>query len=121
VNTEKHPYIFLNHCILLLRRSCGKIWGNHNYLAISPKCIHICNVSQTYLGSFQASWNSCLSQPQALNSPSVQSPTIRIWMLKKSSSGAEVSVNGCHSNLDTLGHLTKMYCPTSILNPFFFI
>lgn len=46
---------------------------------------------------------------------------MRIWMLKKSSSGAEVSVKGCHSSLDTMGHLTKMYCPTSILNPFFFI
>lgn len=95
----------------------GELFGD-----IFPELVHFCKYALcTYLGSFQASWNSCLSQPQALKSPSVQSPTIRIWMLKKSSSGAEVSVKGCHSSLDTLGHLTKMYCPTSILNPFFFI
>lgn len=30
-------------------------------------------------------------------------------------------MNGCHSSLDTAGHLTKIYCPTSILKPFFII
>lgn len=52
---------------------------------------------------------------------SVQSPAARMWMEKKSSSGAEVRVNGCHSSLEMAGQLTKMYCPTSMEKPFFCI
>ena len=50
---------------------------------------------------------------------SVQSPAERMWTLKKSSSGAEVMVNGCHSSCEMAGQLRKTYWPTSILKPFF--
>lgn len=52
---------------------------------------------------------------------SVQSPAARMWMEKKSSSGAEVRVKGCHSSGEMAGQLTKMYCPTSMQKPFFCI
>lgn len=50
---------------------------------------------------------------------SVQSPAERMWTLKKSSSGAEVMVNGCHSSWEMAGQLRKTYWPTSILKPLF--
>lgn len=74
----------------------------------------------SYLGSSQASWPSVLSPPHALYRASVQSPTIRTWILKWSSSGAEVRVKGCHSSCEMDGHFMKTYWPTSILKPFFF-
>lgn len=54
-----------------------------------------------------------------LMSFSVQSPAERMCTLKKSSSGADVIVNGCHSSWEMAGQFKKTYCPTSILNPDF--
>lgn len=66
---------------------------------------------RTYLGTGEYCFSKVLMRV------SVQSPTARIWMEKKSSSGAEVRVKGCHSRLEIEGQLTKIYCPTSILKP----
>lgn len=54
-----------------------------------------------------------------LMSFSVQSPAERMCTLKKSSSGADVIVNGCHSSWEMAGQFKKTYCPTSILKPDF--
>lgn len=70
---------------------------------------------RTYLGTGEC----CCSK--ALMRLSVQSPAARIWMEKKSSSGAEVRVKGCHSRQEIKGQLTKIYCPTSMLKPRLFI
>lgn len=50
---------------------------------------------------------------------SVQSPAERMCTLRKSSSGADVIVNGCHSSHEMEGQLRNTYWPTSILKPFF--
>lgn len=72
------------------------------------------------LGSFQGSLYISSWAPKALKMASVQFPTDRMCTLKKSSSGAEVRVKGCHSSWEIAGHWRKMYCPGSILKPRFF-
>lgn len=51
------------------------------------------------------------SHPRAAPKAVVQSPTILKFTDKKSSSGAEVRVNGCHWKYDISGQLMKMYWP----------
>lgn len=74
-----------------------------------------CYISSTHLGPCAPSGSCCIM----LMSWFVQSPAERMWMLRKSSSGAEVMVNGCHSSWEIAGQLMKTYCPTSILKPLF--
>lgn len=69
----------------------------------------------THFGPCAPSGSCCMMSM----SLSVQSPAERMWTLKKSSSGAEVIVNGCHSSWEMAGQLRKTYWPTSILKPFF--
>lgn len=71
--------------------------------------------SSSYLGPCAPSGSFCMMSM----SLSVQSPAERMWTLKKSSSGAEVMVKGCHSSWEMAGQLRKTYWPTSILKPFF--
>lgn len=71
--------------------------------------------ANTYLGPCAPSGSFSMMSM----SLSVQSPAERMWTLKKSSSGAEVMVNGCHSSCEMAGQLRKTYWPTSILKPFF--
>ena len=47
----------------------------------------------------------------------VQFPFSRICIIKNPSSGALVSVNGCHSNIETSHTLICIYWPTSWLFP----
>lgn len=72
-------------------------------------------LSRTYLGI----GDCCCSK--ALMRFSVQSPTAQIWMEKKFSTGAEVRVKGCHSREEIEQQLTKIFCPTFMLKPCFFI
>lgn len=69
----------------------------------------------THLGPSAPSGNCSIM----LMSFSVQSPAERMCTLKKSSSGAEVMVKGCHSSAEMAGQLRKTYWPTSILKPLF--
>lgn len=73
--------------------------------------------ASAYFGPCAPSGSFCMMSM----SLSVQSPAERMLTLKKSSSGAEVMVNGCHSSWEMAGQLRKMYWPTSILKPSFTI
>lgn len=80
-----------------------------------------CIVCYSNLGNIHNSLKTFSSAPKALKRAAVQSPATRMWTLKKSSSGAEVRVKGCHSSCETDGHCRKIYWPGPILKPCFFM
>lgn len=80
-----------------------------------------CTVWYSNLGNIHNSLKAFSSAPKALKRAAVQSPATLMWTLKKSSSGAEVRVKGCHSNGEIDEHCRKIYWPASILKPCFFM
>lgn len=93
----------------------GDGWWKHQWQILGNVQISFKMTTSSYLGPCAPSGSFCMMSM----SLSVQSPAERMWTLKKSSSGAEVMVKGCHSSWEMAGQLRKTYWPTSMLKPFF--
>eukprot|EP00732_Lithocolla_globosa_P003751 Lithocolla_globosa_v1_NODE_3141_length_1752_cov_1619.678445.p2 type:complete len:103 gc:universal NODE_3141_length_1752_cov_1619.678445:525-833(+) len=65
--------------------------------------------SETLTGSPSDLFFSPKVHPKRLARAVVQSPTTRMWNPTKFSSGALLMVNGCHSQFEISGQLTKAY------------